>query len=182
MSDKEVEQWENKIKDSLLRRDDTLNGLISSFRNNMMGYYRGADDVNYALSSIGIVTSGDYAEGGLLHIKGDEDDQEYSGETNTLKKLLEEDPDKVMNVLTTLAGKLYDDLGKKMQRTNMSSALTFYNDKEMASQLSDYKKSIANWEEKLTKMEDKYYSQFTAMEKAMASLNSKQNTLANYLG
>ena len=87
-----------------------------------------------------------------------------------------------MNVLTTLAGKLYDDLGKKMQRTNMSSALTFYNDKEMASQLSDYKKSIANWEEKLTKMEDKYYSQFTAMEKAMASLNSKQNTLANYLG
>ena len=182
MSDKEVEQWENKIKDSLLRRDDTLNGLISSFRNNMMGSYRGADDVNYALSSIGIVTSGDYAEGGLLHIKGDEDDQEYSGEKNTLKKLLEEDPDKVMNVLTTLAGKLYDDLGKKMQRTNMSSALTFYNDKEMASQLSDYKKSIANWEEKLTKMEDKYYSQFTAMEKAMASLNSKQNTLANYLG
>ena len=182
MSDKEVEQWENKIKDSLLRRDDTLNGLISSFRNNMMGSYRGADDVNYALSSIGIVTSGDYAEGGLLHIKGDEDDQEYSGEKNTLKKLLEEDPDKVMNVLTTLAGKLYDDLGKKMQRTNMSSALTFYNDKEMASQLSDYKKSIANWEEKLTKMEDKYYSQFTAMEKAMASLNSKQNALANYLG
>lgn len=182
MSDKEVEQWEDKIKDSLLRRDDTLNGLISSFRNNMMGSYRGADDVNYALSSIGIVTSGDYAEGGLLHIKGDEDDQEYSGEKNTLKKLLEEDPDKVMNVLTTLAGKLYDDLGKKMQRTNMSSALTFYNDKEMASQLSDYKKSIANWEEKLTKMEDKYYSQFTAMEKAMASLNSKQNTLANYLG
>lgn len=182
MSDKEVEQWENKIKDSLLRRDDTLNGLISSFRNNMMGSYRGADDVSYALSSIGIVTSGDYAEGGLLHIKGDEDDQEYSGETNTLKKLLEEDPDKVMNVLTTLAGKLYDDLGKKMQRTNMSSALTFYNDKEMASQLSDYKKSIANWEEKLTKLEDKYYSQFTAMEKAMASLNSKQNALASYLG
>lgn len=182
MSDKEVEQWENKIKDSLLRRDDTLSGIISSFRNNMMGYYKDSNNSTYALSSIGIVTSGDYAEGGLLHIKGDEDDQEYSGEKNTLKKMLEEDPDKVMNILTTMAGKLYDDLGKKMQRTNMSSALTFYNDKEMASQLSDYKKSIANWEDKLTKMEDKYYSQFTAMEKAMASLNSKQNTLANYLG
>lgn len=69
-----------------------------------------------------------------------------------------------------------------MSTTTLSSALTFYNDKEMASQLSDYKKSISEWEVKLAEMENRYYSQFTAMEKAMAKLNSQQNYFASMLG
>ena len=69
-----------------------------------------------------------------------------------------------------------------MASTTMSSALTFYNDKEMASQLSDYKKEITKWETKLSEMEDRYYSQFTAMEKAMANLNSQQNYFSSMLG
>ena len=64
----------------------------------------------------------------------------------------------------------------------MSSALTFYNDKEMKSQLSDYKDEIAKWKEKLADLEDRYYSQFTAMETAMAKLNSQQNYFSSMLG
>ncbi len=44
----------------------------------------------------------------------------------------------------------------------MSSALTFYNDKEMSSQLSDYKDEISKWQSRLDEMEDKYYKQFSA--------------------
>ena len=36
MSDSEVELWENKIKASLLRRDDTLSSLISSMTTAVM--------------------------------------------------------------------------------------------------------------------------------------------------
>lgn len=182
MSDDEVEKWEDKIKDSLLRRDDTLSSLINSFRTNMAGTVTASDGKKYALSSLGISTSGDYAEGGLLHIKGDEDDSEYQDETNKLESLLNSDPDLVMEVFSGLASNLYDDLFKKMSTTSMSSALTFYNDKEMASQLSDYKKEISKWDSKLSDMEDRYYSQFTAMEKAMASLNSQSNSIASYFG
>ena len=60
--------------------------------------------------------------------------------------------------------------------------ISFYNDKEMASQLSDYKKEISDWESKLSDMEERYYSQFSAMETALAKLQSQQNSLANYLG
>lgn len=182
MKDSEVEKWEDKIKDSLLRRDSTLNSIISSFRNKMMGTFTASNGRTYSLSSIGISTSGDYAEGGLLHIKGDEDDAEYADEKNILKQMLEEDPDIVTDIFTNLTESLYTDLQKKMSRTSLSSALTFYNDKEMNSQLSDYKKSIAKLESKFNDMEDRYYKQFTAMEKAMANMQSQQNSLASYLG
>lgn len=36
MSDDEVEKWETKIKDSLLRRDGTLDSVISSMKNTML--------------------------------------------------------------------------------------------------------------------------------------------------
>lgn len=182
MTDDEVEKWEDKIKSSLLRRDDTLSSLISSFRNNMMGSYTASNGKKYSLSSLGIGTSTDYTENGLLHIKGDEDDSEYADEDNKLEKMLLEDPDLVMEIMTGLTNNLYNDLQKKSSSTTMSSIFTFYNDKEMNSQLSDYKKEISKWETKLAELENRYYSQFTAMEKAMASLNSQQSYFSSMLG
>lgn len=182
MSESEVEKWEGKIKDSLLRRDSTLGAIVSSFKNKMMGTYTSSDGRRFALSSIGISTSKDYKEGGLLHILGDEDDSEYADKKNTLKSMLDEDPDAVIGVLTSLTDSLYADLQKKMSATKMSSALTFYNDKEMSSQLSDYKDEISKWQSRLDEMEDKYYKQFSAMETALANLQSQQNSLASMLG
>ncbi len=182
MTDDEIEKWEGKIKSSLLRRDNTLSGLISSFRNNMMGSYKASDGKTYSLASLGITTSTDYKEGGLLHIKGDEDDDVFGDEENKLQKMLDEDPDLVMEILTGLTNNLYEDLKKRMASTSMSSAMTFYNDKEMNSQLSDYAKDIRKWDVKLNALEDKYYKQFTAMEKAMASMQSQQNALAGLFG
>lgn len=37
MSDTEVEKWEQKIKDSLLRRDDNLESLMSAMTSAMSG-------------------------------------------------------------------------------------------------------------------------------------------------
>ena len=183
MSDDEVDKWNTKIKDSLLRRDSTLNSLISTLKTDMMGTVTASNGKTYSLANLGITTSSkNYYEGGLLHIKGDEDDDEFADSTNTLMQMLEEDPDTVKEVLSGLAKNLYDGLNKKMETSTLSSALTFYNDKEMASQLSDYKKEISDWESKLSDMEERYYSQFSAMETALAKIQSQQNSLSNYLG
>ena len=48
MKDSEVEKWEDKIKDSLLRRDSTLNSIISSFRNKMMGTFTASNGKTYS--------------------------------------------------------------------------------------------------------------------------------------
>lgn len=180
MTDKEVELWEDKIKDSLLRRDDTLDRLINSFRGKMGSSYVASDGKRYSLSSLGIVTSADYTQGGLLHIKGDEDDTEYADESNTLKSMIDKDPDLVMEIMTNLTSALYSDMFDKMKVTKLSSALTFYNDKEMNEQLSDYKEDLKNWETKLTDMEDRYYKQFTSMETALEKLSSQQSSFSSY--
>ena len=182
MSEEEVEKWEDKIKGSLLRRDSTLGGVLETLKTTMTGTtITASNGKKYSLANLGITTGSDYKEYGLLHIKGDEDDTEYADETNKLENLLNEDPDVVAEVLSGITTKLYDNLSKKMRATTMSSALTFYNDKEMNSQLSDYKKEISDWEDKLADLEDRYYAQFAAMETAMSKLNSQQNIFTNYL-
>lgn len=183
MSDTEVEKWETKIKDSLLRRDSTLNGLISAMRSTMTGTsIKASNGKTYSLANLGITTGKDYKEYGLLHIKGDEDDTDYADSENTLMSLLNEDPSVVTEVLSGITTKLYNNLQKKMQTSSLSSALTFYNDKEINKQLSTYEKDIKKWETKLSDMEERYYKQFTAMEKALASLQSQQSSLSGLLG
>ena len=182
MSDEEVEKWNTKIKDSLLRRDSTLDGLITTMRSITGKSITASNGKKYSLANLGITAGTDYKEYGQLHIKGDEDDSVYSDSTNTLQDLLKEDPDVVAEVMAGLTNNLYDALNEKMKSTTMSSALTFYNDKEMTKQMTQYKKDIKSWETKLQTMEDHYYKQFSAMEKALASLNSQQSSLLSYLG
>lgn len=181
MSDNEIELWNKKIKDSLLRRDSTLDGIRSTFRTAIMGTVKASNGKSYSLANLGITTSTDYKEYGLLHIKGDEDDSIYADSENTLKKMIDEDPETLKEVMTGLLTNLYDALGKKMRSTTLSSALTFYNDKEMDKQIEAYKKDVKSWQSKLASMENRYYAQFTAMEKAMATMQSQQNSLSSMM-
>ena len=181
MSDDEIEKWETKIKDSLLRRDNTLSSIINAMRSSLLTTTK-VDGVAFSLSSFGIVTSSDYTEKGKLHIMGDEDDDTYATDTNKLKEALESNPEAVMKTLSEAGQSLYDALTKKMAKTSLSSALTFYNDKKLDDDQKSYKSEISKLEEKLTDLEDKYYKQFSAMEVAMSKLNSQSSYLASLMG
>lgn len=180
MTDSQIEKWETKIKDSLLRRDDTLGGIMSSMKNALLTSVE-VDGKKYSLSSFGVGTSSNYLERGLLHIQGDTEDSTYASYTNKLMEGLENDPDTVMQVFTGVAQNLYKAMQEKMKKTSLSSALTFYNDTYIKSQITAYNKQISKDEDKLTELEDKYYAQFAAMETALAKMQSQQNSLAAYL-
>lgn len=181
MTDEDVKLWEDKVKGSLLRGDSTLSGIMQSMRSAMMGTvsYNGK---SYALSSFGIMTSTNYQEGGMLHIYGDPEDSVYSAENDKLKKALTEDPDAVVKTLTDIFGNLRKTMFQKMAGSQTSSALTFYEDIKMKDDLKQYDKDIKSWENKLADIEDSYYKKFTAMETAMAKLQSQQNSLAGLFG
>lgn len=180
MSENDVKNWETKIKDSLLRRDDTLNDLMSTFRTAMQGTVE-INGESFSLASFGIVT-GNYTEHGLLHMEGDPDDAEYASKNNKLMQMLEEDPDKVSEALSSIMEKFYNKMFDKMGSTKLSSALTFYNDKQMKTESESYEKQIKQWDTKLADIEDKYYKQFSTMEKMMAELQTKQSQLAGFFG
>lgn len=183
MTEEEIKLWDEKIKKSLLRRDDTLTGIMSNLRNTLT-LSSGVDTSEFtykSLSSLGIVT-GSYTEKGALHIEGDEDDALYSIKENKLKNAIEEDPDAVMELMTSLGNKLYEDMSDKMRSSTLSSALTFYNDKTMDKQVRDFDTKISELEMRLATIEDRYYKQFTAMEQAMQQSNSTSDWLTQQLG
>lgn len=186
MSEKEVEKWEEKIKDSLLRRDSTLNTVSSAFREIMSSGFTVGGKTMY-LSDFGIETLGYFEaednERNAYHIYGDEDDSAVSGKTNELKSMISTDPDAVMDFFTQLAKKLYEKTSSLMASVkDYSSAYTVYEDKKMKSDYDDYTKKIAELEQKLTDYEDKWYKKFSAMETAMAKMQSNASAITGLLG
>lgn len=181
MSDDEIEQWENKIKGALLRRDTTLGGIMSAMRSALQSTYKDEEGNEYSLSTYGIVT-GNYTERGKLHIYGNADDPIYAANTDRLQAALNEDPDKVMNALSGIFTNLYTTLSDKCGKTSISSALTFYNDKQYSKDLDRYQKDLDTINSRIEEMRNKYYKQFTAMEKALATLQSQSSSLAQMLG
>jgi len=180
MSDDEVEKWEEKIKDSLLRKDQTLGSIMNTMRNDMMSSFT-INGKSYSLSTFGISTLGYFSspenETGVYHIDGDSDDTYTSANSDKLRSMIASDPDAVMSFFSQLSSKLYTDLGNKMASSSTSSAYTVYNDKQMNTQYSEYNSKISSAEDKVTKWEDYYYKKFSAMETAMAKLNSQTSSL-----
>ena len=180
MSEEQVTKWEDKIKVSLLRRDNNLSSLIETMRTGLSQSVS-LNGKNYALSSFGIKTAA-YTEKGTLHINGDKEDSSVSALENDLMKALNDNPDAVMETVTQLAGKLYTSLSDNVKSTSLRSAMSFYNDKEISKQITDYKEDLSELEKKLANMESRYYKQFSAMEKAMSTMNSKSSYLTSMLG
>lgn len=185
MSEKEIEEWEQKIKDSLLRRDDKLSSLTSSMRttlNKSVEYTNtNGETKRYSLASFGINT-GRWNEYGQLHINGDLDDADYKDYDDKLRAAIEEDPGALIQTLSTLGGELYTNFQKAMKSSDYSSALTFYDDKQMDIEISSYDDKIKKLQEKMNDVEDRYYKQFAAMESALAKLQSSQSSLSSLFG
>lgn len=185
MSESEIEKWEEKIKASLLRRDDSLSSIMNAMTNAMSKGFE-INGKKYYLSSFGIKTLGYFNapenQQYAYHIDGDEDDASVSGNEDKLMAMINSDPDTVVSFMQQLTSNLYDEIGKKMKSTTLSSVYTVYNDKEMASEYSDYTDLIKKWEEKLQAQEDYYYEKFSAMETALAKLNSQTSSLSSLLG
>ncbi|GHU41972.1 hypothetical protein FACS1894111_05120 [Clostridia bacterium] len=185
LSEKEIEKWEQKIKDSLLRRDDNLSTLIGSMTSPMSGTYE-VDGKKYTLASFGVSTSAylltNAGNANSYHIDGDADDELTSGKANKLMEALQNDPNTVTGFFQKMAGGLYDSLSKQMRSSTLRSTFTVYNDKQMDNDIKANKEKITKWEEKIQKIEDRYYKQFAAMESALAKLQSSTSSLSSMLG
>lgn len=186
MSDSEVEKYETKIKDALLRRDSNLSTISSALKSIMSG----GVDVNgktMYLNDLGIETLGYFEapdnEKNAYHIAGDPDDANTSGNSDVLKSMISNDPGTVISFFSSLSKSLYSkmsDLSKSVD--GYRSYGSFYDDKKMTSDYNDYKTKISDLEEKLNDYEDKWYSKFSKMETALAKLQSNSSAVTSLLG
>lgn len=184
LSDKEQEKWEELAKSGMLRRDSTLTSLLSKMRNNFSNPVSNSDinPLYKQLASIGIKTTSNYLEGGKLQI-----------DEAALKKAIEADPssvEKLFNATGTtdgekgIAQRLTDTVNSSMEilKSKAGNSYSTNTQFEIGKLLNDVDKKISSFESRLTKVEDRYWSQFTAMEKAIQRSNEQMNQLLSYTG
>lgn len=185
MSDTEIEKWETKIKDSLLRRDTSLGTIMNSMMTAMSSPIT-INGKDYSLSSFGIQTLGYLNaaknEQNAYHIDGDEDDENTSGNKDKLMDAITKDPDTVIDFMKQLSTNLYKAMDQQMQSSSLRSRYKIYNDKELDKEYSNLTKTIKQWESKVSDKEDYYYKKFSNMETAMSKLQSQTSSLSSMLG
>lgn len=183
MSEDEIEKWTEKAKSGLLKNDDILKSTVSSMRSVITEYLGTGSSVS--LGSLGI-TTGTYSEGGKLYL-----------DEAKLKQAVLSNPEGVLQLFQGSAvdssdkglfDKMYDKLGDSLDKlatkagTSKYSAdvtAAFNTTNTMYKTLKDYDKRISAMTTKLNNLEERYYNQFTAMEKALSQLNNQSNSLAN---
>ena len=131
------------------------------------------------LRSIGI-TTGNWQEYGRLHL----DEAKF-------KEAFAEDPEKVMEIFTKvegsdnvgLAGRLtkvldggYDRLVRTAGRSSSAYDTSF-----LSQQIRDYDKRLEFMEERLARVENRYWNQFIAMERALSELYAQSDWLYQQL-
>lgn len=185
MSESEIEKWETKIKDSILRKDSTIGGVMNAMTSAMMETYE-INGKTYSLGSFGIQTLGylnaaknqNYA----YHIDGDSEDDVTSGKTDKLLDMITNEPEVVEEFMKNLMTDLYKALDEKMGSSDFSSRYTIYNDKQMTKDYANYTKLIKTWENKIADLEDRYYKQYSNMEKQLSKMQSATSSLSGLLG
>ncbi len=186
MSEKEVEKWEEKIKDSILRRDDNLSTVNSALQMIMSAGVEVNGKKMY-LSDFGIDTLGYFNapdnEKHAYHIDGDPDDDSTANKEDKLKGMIANDPDTVISFFSGLSKNLYDKMFEMSKSVDgYRSFGNFYDDKKMKSDYDSYKSKIAELEVKLTEYENKWYAKFSKMETALAKMQSNASAVTSLLG
>ena len=186
MSEKEIEKYEDKIKDALLKGDTNLSNISLTLKTVMSSGIEVNGKTMY-LHNFGIETQSyfeaDENERNAYHIAGDPDDETSSGEADVLKSMISNDPDTVISFFTELSRKLdksMSDMTKSVK--DYRSYGSFYDDKKMKSDYDSYTTKIKQLEAKLNDYEDKWYKKFAAMESALAKMQSNTNALTGLLG
>ncbi len=185
MSESQIEEWEGKIKDSILRKDGSLNTIASAMKRIMMeGVVVNGEKMylsNFGIGTLNYFTAAEN-EKNAYHIDGDPDDEHTSGNADKLKSMIANDPDTVVTFFTKLTENLRSEMFDIMKGTDYSSAFTAYDDKKMQKEYDEYTTKIKELEDKLADYEDKWYAKFAAMETALAKMQNNASAVTSLLG
>lgn len=175
LTDKQQEDWEEKAKSGLLRRDPILRDALSSMRRDFYSPINNESTSSLfnQLAAIGITTTRDYMAGGKLEIN-----------EAKLREAIELDPTAVENLFRA-EGNSYEEKGivARLRDTITGVKDRIYERAGRASwnatqytigrNMRSLDQQISRFELRLEKVEERYWRQFTAMEKAMAQANSQ---------
>ncbi|MEJ9226362.1 MULTISPECIES: flagellar filament capping protein FliD [Priestia] len=182
LTDKQAEQWDDKAKSGLLKGDSILSSGLNQMRSNWYASVSGVSGGFSQLTDIGISTSANYSDRGKLVIEGD---------GTKLKEAIEKDPQSVMDLFmksgsTTsekgIVRRLRDTITQTVSKVEQRAGRSTWTSEQflLGRNLKSVNSQITSFESRLTQVEDRYYRQFTAMEKAIQNANAQSAQLSQY--
>ncbi|MTI80203.1 MAG: flagellar cap protein [Firmicutes bacterium] len=185
LTDDQIEKWQDKARSGLLHNDPILSSVVSKMRMTMGSMVPGVNSTEGydRLDDLGIKTTENYMSGELV-INEDK-----------LRKSLQNDLEGVMSLFTKsaedyddkgIAQRLYDDLDygidSLISRAGSSDDYSLVDDSFIGKEMKGIDKDIERWEDRLVQIEDRYWRQFSAMEKAIQQMNQQSAWLAQQFG
>src|SRR5699024_1164296 len=184
MSEKEIEQWEEKAKSGILKGESIISNSMFSMRNSWYSKVDTGGKFN-SLTEIGLETSKNYLDGGKIVLS--------NGSEDKLKAALQEDPESVYKLFSNseegssrgIINRLDDSLKatrKQIDERAGRSGTTTLENYTLGKNLKDINNRISAFEKKLVQVETRYWNQITAMEKAIQQMNSQSEQLMSQFG
>jgi len=188
MSADDIKAWETKAKTGLLHNDSILSQALQNLRYYMTDPVNGLGDSSQ-LTAIGIVT-GSYTDNAHGKLK-------FSDETgDALKQAIRDNPDGIIKLFTTstsdstdlasqgIAQRLYSVMSSGIKNLNTVAGFSTDTDDDstLGKQITDLSDRIDDEKDRLSDLENSYYSKFTAMEQAIQQMDSQSSWLSQQLG
>ncbi|UUZ82639.1 flagellar filament capping protein FliD [Paenibacillus sp. P26] len=189
MKDSDITLWNQKAQSGLLHNDDLLKKAYSDLRLTMMNKVTNTSGSYDMLADIGITT-------GSYNINDPTSAGKLIIDQNKLDAALATDPNGVVNLFANIGADGSTDRGIAQQiddvMTNFVSSLTkragvtgnVYDNKnyQIGDQVASLELKITEWDAKLSKKEDYYYSMFSKMDTAIGNANAQMSWLQSQMG
>lgn len=179
MDENEIKLWEEKAKSGLLRNDPLLRSVLDKMRSAWSNPVAGLDERYDQMTEFGIST-GSYLEYGKLYLDEDK-----------LRQALNDDPEAVLKFFTQngetdsskgVAQRLYsvvnNAISQLSQKAGNPSNPSLYDNSELAKSIRNLEERIKERERRLLILEQRYWTQFSLMEKYIQRANVQSMWLA----
>jgi len=185
MEEKQIELWEEKAKSGLIRNDSTLSNGLNNLRLDFYSPLEGALKGFGQLAELGIKTTSNYADKGKLVIDNEELLKSKLAEnSDAVYKLFATDGDGKTRSTMGIAERLIKTIDSTIKQIEEKAGKsTWVNQKfTLGRNLNDVDNQINRFEDRLIHIEDRYWRQFTAMEKAIQRSNEQAMFMMQQFG
>ncbi len=182
MKEKDIEKWEEKARSGIFRADSLLSNIASNMRMTVTDMVSGLDGKYKTLSSIGIMTSPDWKDNGKLYIDEEKLREALNEDLEGVAKVFNNDSDDpksqgIAQKLDTQIRGYYEQIASTAGRSTAAVDESY-----LGKEISGLDDRIKTMQDRMLMLEEKYWRQFTAMEKALQQMQSQGDWLATQLG
>lgn len=182
MSEDEIKKWEEKAQSGILKGESIVSNGLYNMRSSW--YSKVDNDQGFSsITQIGITTSERYLDGGKLEIDEDKLRKAISDDAEGVQALFSKSSDDgdrgIINRLDDQINQISKNINNRAGKVKGTTTLDNY---ALGKRMKAIDQRISDFEVRLKKVEDRYWNQFTQMEKAIQRMNDQSAQLLSQFG